>query len=256
VPESLADALVLGSGPDRFALPAEVLRRFHGHQLDPMVPEPWFEPMLRAGVHPASLVLCCLGQAFALVEPLKHALSKAGLDLEMVPDLISEIVAWSPLTYAHDIQGWELRPKAGADLLPHDLLAVRGLTVRGGPLVKSLGRGWAVVGGLRVEGLVRLEALDGPLEVFGDLELDGLPRLRGLGSGIRIHGSLTLAGCPALEAWPDDLRVDGEIWLDAAGPVPAGPELARRMVTPWPGIRPRPVPMPPLPAGAQWLATR
>ena len=246
----------MGPGADRFELPAEILRLFAAGQLDPLVPGPWLEPMLRAGVHPASLALCCQGQGFALVEPLRQTLAKAGLDLGLVPELSSDIVAWSPLTYAHDIEGWEVRPPAGADALPDNLLAVRGLTLRGGPQIRALGRGWAVVGRLRIEGMARLETLRGPLEVFGDLELDGLPRLRDLGRGIQVHGNLTLAGCPALGAWPEDLRVGGELWLDAAGPDPGSPGPGLHLVTPWPGLRPRPVPRVPLPAGAQWLGTR
>ena len=246
----------MGPGADRFELPAEILRLFAAGQLDPLVPGPWLEPMLRAGVHPASLALCCQGQGFALVEPLRQTLAKAGLDLGLVPELSSDIVAWSPLTYAHDIEGWEVRPPAGADALPDNLLAVRGLTLRGGPQIRALGRGWAVIGRLLLAGLP-LECVDGPLEVFGDLELDGLPGLRALGRGIQVHGNLTLAGCPALGGLPEDLRVAGAIWLDAAGPFqPGGPDQAQRLVSPWPGSRPRPVPLAHLPEGARRLAMR
>jgi hypothetical protein len=194
-------------------------------------------------------VLCCQGRALALAGPLRHTLARTGLALELVPELSTDIVAWSPLTYAQEVEGWELRPLAGA-ALPDNLLAIRGLAIRGGLQVRTLGHGWMVVGRLQLAGMARLETLDGPLEVFGDLDLDGLPRLRELGREIRVHGNLTLAGCPALGGWPEDLRVAGAIWMDRAGPDfrPGNPDLAGRVVTPWPGIRPRPVPMAPLPA--------
>ena len=231
---------------DRFGAVAAILRRFASGELSPSIPEAWLEPLERAGIHPASLPLCCQGANFPWAEPLRQAVARLGCGFQLVPDInIDTIVAWSPLTYAHEIERWTLR--AGA-ALPDNLLSIRGLTVQGGPGLGELGRGWAVVGRLQLLGLP-IRALRGPLELFGDLELDGLSSLEALGPGITVHGNLTIAGCPALAALPLDLTVDGAIWMDSAGP-----GLPARVVAPWPGIQPRPVPVSGFPPGALELA--
>jgi hypothetical protein len=232
---------------DRFALPAAILRRFRSGELSPAAPE-WPGLLERAGIHPASLALCCQGANFAWIEPLRQVLGRMDLGFELAPVVsFDTIVAWSPLTYAHEVEHWTLR--SGARGLPDHLLSIRGLVIQGDP-VQALGRGWAVVGRLQLLELPRLRTLAGPLEVFGDLELAGLPELRELGPGITIHGNLTLAGCPALERFPEDLRVDGAIWMDAAGPG----FRSGRIVTPWPGLQPAPVAIAGFPPGALALA--
>jgi len=233
---------------DRFGTVAAILRRFASGELSPSVPEAWLEPLERAGIHPASLPLCCQGANFPWAEPLRQAVARLGCGFQLVPDInIDTIVAWSPLTYAHEIERWTLGTAAG---LPDDLLAIRGVTVQDCPELLELGRGWTIAGRLHLRGLPRLQALRGPLELFGDLELEGLPCLRELGGGITVHGNLTVAGCPALSGFPPDLRVDGVIWMDTARP-----GLAGRVVSPWPGIQPRPVPIAGFPDGAVELAT-
>ena len=228
---------------DRFGVVAAILRRFASGEFSPSHPEAWLEPLERAGIHPISLPLCCQGANFPLAEPLRQALERTGT-FELVPDIsIDTIVAWSPLTYAHEIERWTLRAAAA---LPDDLLSIRGLTVQGGPGLRELGRGWAVIGRLQLSGPA-LQSLRGPLELFGDLELDGLPELRELGPGITVHGNLTIAGCPALPGFPPDLRVDGAIWMDVAGP--GFQWTGQRVVTPWPGVQPRPVAVGRLPQG-------
>jgi hypothetical protein len=223
---------------DRFGVPAAILRRFALGASSPACPADWLEPMERAGLDPAGLLLCCQGASFRWVEPLRQALLKLRPGLELVPSVdLDTIVAWSPLTYAPEIESWTLCTPAA--LLPDNLLAMRGLTVRG-PALRELGRGWSVVGRLALRDLPQLRILAGPLELFGDLELSGLPELRSLGPELTVHGNLTVAGCPAL-AFPPDLRVDGAIWLDAA--VPHASPMAGRIVTPWPGFQPRPVPI-------------
>ena len=84
---------------DRFLAPAELLRRFAGGRLDPADPGAW-GPAL-AGVHPASLPLCCQGRNLAFLGPLRRALEALGLAFELVPELCYDtIVAWSPLTFS------------------------------------------------------------------------------------------------------------------------------------------------------------
>jgi len=222
---------------DRFGVPAAILRRFASGS-GPACPADWLEPMERAGLDPVGLLLCCQGASFRWVEPLRQILSRLRPGLELVPSInLDTIQAWSPLTYAPEIEFWNLRTPAA--LLPDNLLSMRGLEVRGSAL-RELGRGWSVVGRLALRDLPRLTALAGPLELFGDLELSGLPELRSLGPEITIHGNLTVAGCPALAGFPPDLQVDGAIWLDAARSF-AKP-LEGRIVTPWPGFQPGPVP--------------
>lgn len=235
---------------DRFGLVAAILRRFASGELSPSAPEVWLGLLERAGIHPASVPLCCQGANFPWIEPLRQALAKL-VPFELVPSVsIDNIVAWSPLTYAHEIESWTLRP--ACERLPDNLLAIRGLTVQGGRQLRELGRGWEIVGRLQLLDLPRLQALPGQLELFGDLELDGLPTLRELGPGITIHGNLTVRDCPALGGLPPDLRVDGAIWMDAPGPGFQPGEA--RIVTPWPGFQPGPVAVAGLPAGALELA--
>jgi hypothetical protein len=238
---------------DRFAVPAAILRGFSG-AFSPAEPAAWLGLLGRAGVHPASLPLCCQGANFPWIEPLRHTLERIDPGIQLTPVIsFDTIVAWSPLTYAHEVEAWNLRP--GPRGLPDNLLAIRGLTVQGDPAIQELGRGWALVGRLQLLDLPRLETLRGPLEVFGDLELAGLPRLRELGPEITVHGNLTVAGCAALEGLPEDLRVEGAIWMDAAGPgIP--PALAARVRSPWPGIQPGPVAIAAFPPGALELASR
>jgi hypothetical protein len=170
-------------------------------------------------------------------------------------------VAWSPLTYAHEIDHWRLGAAPGPEpeaALPDHLLAVRPIQVQGDSRVAALGRGWAVVGSLRLQDLPRLRVLEGPLEVYGDLELEDLPALGTLGTGLQVHGNLTLAGCPALTAWPGDLRVAGAIWMDRRpeGFRPGRADLAARIAAPWPGVQPRSVAITDYPPGALELAGR
>ena len=233
---------------------AAILRRFRMGTLSPAHPEGWLGLLVRAGIHPASLPLCCQGANFTFIEPLRHALERLDPGLELVPAIsFDTIVAWSPLTYAHDIDHWNLR--CGSRPLPDHLLAIRGLTLQGDRRLERLGRAWTIAGRLRLLDLP-MRSLPGPLDLFGDLELDGLPELRELGPGITVHGNLTIAGCPALGALPADLRVDGAIWMDAAGPgFGAAPALAARIASPWPGFEPAPVPMA-FPAGALALAAQ
>jgi hypothetical protein len=221
-------------------------------QLDPASPA-WADAAAQAGVHPASLPLCCQGRNLALLEPLKRAPALLRLPIQLVPALNFEtIVAWSPLTYAPGVDGWTLRGR-GCAALADDLLAVSGVTVEGEAL-RTLGDGWEIVGNLQVDGLPALERLGDRLELFGDLNLARLPRLHSLGRGLRIHGNLTLAGCPALAAWPDDLEVGGAVWVDRA--LPGAPKaLAGRIACPWPGLAPAPVPVGGLPDAARELAT-
>ncbi len=236
---------------DRFQATAEVLDGFRTGRLDPAVPEPWLEPLERAGVHPASLLLCASAGDLPRLEPVKAALARVGPPFHLVPVITYDAVAWSPLTYAHEIEAWTLAARGPGQRLPDHLLSVRGLTVQGNGHVRALGRGWAVLGRLRLEDLPRLHTLCGPLDVYGDLELDGLPDLRNLGPGIQVHGNLTVAGCPRLRTLGPGLRVAGAVWMDAlpAG-FQAGQAWLRRLQTPWPGIAPRPVPLPGLPPGA------
>lgn len=235
---------------DRFGVPASILRRFATGASSPACPADWLEPMERAGLDPAGLLLCCQGASFRWVEPLRQVLAKWRPGVELMPSVnLDTIVAWSPLTYAPEIESWTLR--TSAELLPDNLLSMRGITVRGAAL-RELGRGWSVVGRLALQDLPRLTTLTGPLELFGDLELCGLPELRSLGPELTVHGNLTVAGCPAL-AFPPDLRVDGVIWLDAA--VSCAPPLAGRVVTPWPGFQPGPVPVS-FPPGVLELASQ
>jgi hypothetical protein len=235
------------SGVDRFGVPAAILRRFASGAASPARPADWLEPLERAGLPPAALLLCCQGGNLAWVEPLRQALAGLRPGFELVPSInLDTIVAWSPLTYAPEIESWTLR--ATAERLPDNLLSIRGLAVRG-PALRRLGRGWSIVGRLVLQDLPRLQALDGPLELFGDLELSGLPELARLGPELTIHGNLTVAGCPALAGLPPDLRVDGAIWMDAA------PAMAGRVVSPWPGLQPSPVPVR-LPAGVLELAAQ
>jgi hypothetical protein len=238
---------------DRFAVPAAILRGFQGAS-GPADSAAWLGLLGRAGIHPASLPLCCQGANFPWIEPLRHTLERLDPAFQFTPVIsFDTIVAWSPLTYAHEVEAWNLRSGPGG--LPDNLLAIRGLTVQDDPEVRELGRGWALVGRLQLLELPRLRTLRGPLEVFGDLELAGLPHLRELGPGITVHGNLTVAGCPALEGLPGDLRVDGAIWLDAAFPgVP--PALAGRIRSPWPGIQPGPVAIAAFPPGALELSSR
>ena len=63
---------------DRFLAPAELLRRFAGGRLDPADPGAW-GPAL-AGVHPASLPLCCQGRNLAFLGPLRRALRVPAAD--------------------------------------------------------------------------------------------------------------------------------------------------------------------------------
>jgi hypothetical protein len=65
-----------------------------------------------------------------------------------------------------------------------------------------------------------------------------------------VHGNLTLARCPGLAGLPPDLRVYGAIWADVRG---AGMD-GRRVVSPWPGLRPGPVAVGGFPAGALELS--
>ncbi|GEM_PF-1649815 len=240
---------------DRFSVPAAILRRFAAGELSPAEPGPWLELLEEAGIHPASLPLCCQGANFPWVEPLRHALDKLRPGFELVPEVTFDTIqAWSPLTYAHEIERWTLRP--GPRGLPDNLLSIRGVVVQGDRWLGELGRGWALVGRLQVLDLPGLQVLPGPMELFGDLELAGLPALRELGPGITVHGNLTLAGCAALGGFPPDLQVDGAIWMDAAGPgFRADPALAARIVTPWPGLQPRPAAIAGFPAGALELAS-
>lgn len=235
---------------DRFAVPAAILRGFATGAYSPAEPAAWLELLDRAVLHPASLPLCCQGANFPWIEPLRHALVQLDPGFQLTPVIsFDTIVAWSPLTYAHEVEAWNLR--SGPRGLPDNLLAIRGLTVQGDPEVLALGRGWALVGRLLLLDLPRLQTLCGPLEVFGDLELAGLPHLRELGPGITVHGNLTVAGCAALEGLPEDLQVDGAIWMDAAPPA-----LAARVRSPWPGIQPGPVAIAEFPPGALELASR
>jgi hypothetical protein len=248
----------VGAGPadggkpgDRFQVVAAILRGFAPGAFHPGEPAPWLEILAREGVHPASLALCCQGGDFRWVEPLRGVLARLEPGCRLVPEVsLDTIVAWSPLTYAHEIEYWHLGTPAAA--LPDSLLALRGLRVQEAPRLRALGRGWAVVGRLQVLGLPRLEVLQGPLEVYGDLELAGLPELRDLGPGIAVHGNLTLAGCPGLAALPGDLRVDGAIWADVRG---AAMDPGR-VASPWPGLRPAPVAIAGFPAGVLELAAR
>lgn len=248
---------------DRFAATAAVLGGFASGRLSPSDPGGWLEPLERAGVHPVSLLLCSTARDLARLEPLRPILAELGPQVELVPAISYDtIVAWSPLAYAHEIDHWTLRTAGPLDLgsdgpgrgLPDHLLSLGGVTVQDDAQVRTLGRGWAVVGNLKLVRLSRLQVLRGTLEVYGDLELDGLPELRELGPGIRIHGNLTVAGCPALRGFPKDLAVAGAVWMDAVPGRFKGGGLARRIAAPWPGIQPRPVPIANIPAGAQELA--
>jgi hypothetical protein len=223
--------------------------------LSPDRTEGWLGLLAQAGIHPASLLLCCQGSNAPLIEPLKLMLERLDPGFQLVPDLrFDTIIAWSPLTYAHEIDSWNLRPSGP---LPDQLLTIRGLTLQGDPRVQRLGRDWVIVGRLRLLELPQLRSLPGPLELFGDLELDGLPQLRQLGPGITVHGNLTVAGCPALGGLPEDLRVAGAVWMDAAGPgFRASPALAERIASPWPGLEPAPVAMTALPAGILELGSQ
>lgn len=235
---------------DRFAVPAAILRGFPG-AFSPADPAAWLELLGRAGIHPVSLALCCQGSNFRWIEPLRQTLARLEPGFQFTPVIsFDTIVAWSPLTYAHEVESWNLRSGPGG--LPDNLLAIRGLTVQGDPEVRELGRGWALVGRLQLLDLPRLETLRGPLEVFGDLELAGLPALRDMGPGITVHGNLTVAGCPALEGLPRDLRVDGALWMDAA--VQGVPPALAALRCPWPGIRPGPAAIAAFPPGALELA--
>lgn len=246
---------------DRFATVAAVLGGFDEGHLSPAAPANWMECLQRAGVHPASLLFCGTVGDLRRLEPLDGLLVRLGPAWERVPAISHDtIVAWSPLTYAHEIEGWALRTAArpgGVDaVLPDDLLALRPVTVEDDPRVLRLGRGWAVVGRLRLQDLPRLGVLDGPLEVFGDLELEGLPALARLEAGIRVHGNLTVARCPGLAALPEDLEVDGALWFDVlpAGFRPGRP--ARVIACPWPGLAPAPVAIGAYPPGVLQLAGR
>jgi len=240
--------------PDRFQAPAELLRRFAGGRLDPADPAAWAGAL--AGIHPASLPLCCLGRNLAFLGPLRRALEALGLDFELVPALCYDtIVAWSPLTYAVEVDGWTLRTRAAA--LPDQLLSIRSLAVAAAPRLVALGAGWELVGSLQLADLPALADLGAGLEVYGDLVLSGLPALRQLDPRLRVHGNLTIAGCPTLAGLPAGLRVGGAIWVDRAGPgfrVDA-PELAGRIVSPWPGLAPRPAAIAGIPGGALALAS-
>jgi hypothetical protein len=231
---------------DRFAAAAAVLRQFASGGLSPSQVEGWVPLLERAGLAPAALALCCQGANFRWVGPLRQALGRLQA-FEMVPSInLDTIVAWSPLTYAPEIEYWTLR---AAVALPDNLVSIRGLTVTGCPRIARLGRGWAVVGRLQLQDLPGLRAVQGPLEVFGDLCLEGLPELRSLGSQMTVHGNLTLAGCPALEGLPADIRVDGSVWADAQD------FPGERVVAPWPAVQPAPVAVGGFPAGALELSS-
>ena len=243
---------------DRFAAVAAVLGGFDEGRLAPAAPANWLESLERAGVHPASLLLCGTVGDLPRLEPLDGLLARLGPPWERVPAISHDtIVAWSPLTYAYEIEGWSLRTAGGAEAaLPDHLLALRPVTVRDDPRVPRLGRGWAVVGRLRLQGLERLRVLAGPLEVFGDLDLEDLPALARLEPGIRVHGNLTVARCPCLACLPGDLAVDGAIWFDA---LPEGfrpGRMDRAIACPWPGLAPAPVAIQAYPPGVLALEGR
>jgi hypothetical protein len=233
--------------PDRFGVPAAILRLFASGGLSPSDLEGWAPLMERAGLHPSALALCCQGANLRWVGPLRQALRSLQA-FELLPSInLDTIVAWSPLTYAPEIEHWTL---SAASAAPDNLVSIRGLTVTDCPRLAALGRGWSIVGRLHLQGLLALRALRGPLEVFGDLCLEGLPELCGLGPEITVHGNLTLARCPALAELPADLRVEGAIWADAPGFPGKG------VVAPWPGIQPRAVPIAAFPPGVLELAAQ
>jgi len=245
---------------DRFTTTAAVLDGFASGRFDPAAPESWLEPLERAGIHPASLLLCSSARDLPRLAPLKPLMERVGPSCELVPSISYDtIVAWSPLTYAHEIEHWNLATGAASRqdgcALPDHLLSIRGVTVREDP-VRTLGRNWALVGSLRLLDLPRLQTVPGPLEVFGDLELDGLPELRELGPGIQVHGNLTVSGCPNLLRFSRGLMVEGSVWLDAVpkGFDPGG--LGPRIQSPWPGVAPRPVAVQAYPPGAVNLAAQ
>ena len=237
---------------DRFQATAEVLDGFRSGRLDPAVPDPGWSPWSGPGVHPASLLLCASAGDLPRLEPVKAALARLGPAFDLVP-VITSIPSWpgrpSPTPTRSRPGPWHARGPGQRAAGPP---AVRARAhgpgqrprPRPGPRLGGPGR-------LRLEDLPRLHD---PVRAPG--------RVWGPGTGWAAGPAEPGAGHPGARQ-PDGgrmpgpgalgpgLRVAGAVWMDAlpAG-FQAGQAWLRRLQTPWPGIAPRPVPLPGLPPGA------